>query len=158
MIIWLSINLVLDFSPFSESSQKTLPLSREMLTFPLVIILTSHNSCKHHTEILPIYYFLIVRNNKKEKQFDICIYMCCSFLPKTLFLLDNIQYSFLCLSSLPIIKVSPGSFQTNRHPLRHSPGLCSIWACPHEGNESFWEGQHVFPNVEDDQPKQWIWK
>lgn len=76
------------------------------------------------TAILFLYYILMLRNNKGKKQFDICIYVHYFLLP--LFPLESIQYSVLCLSALPIIKVSPGPFQANRYSLRHGPGLCSL--------------------------------
>lgn len=86
--------------------------------------------------------------------FGIWLWMDGSCVPSVLFLLKHIQHSFLCLSSLLIIKVSSGSIQANRYPIWNSLGLCSLSACPHEGVESVWEGQHVFSDVENDQPKQ----
>lgn len=56
------------------------------------------------------------------------------------------------------IKVPPGPLQADRHPLRHGPGLGGVRACPHEGTQPFREGQHVFPNVANDQPKQRVRK
>ena len=113
-------------------------------------------SVKHSNIKFPYILHLNIKKQQNKNSNLTSIFIYYSLLPITLFPCENIQYSFLCLSSLLIMKVSPRPFQADWHPLWHCPGLCSIWACSHEGNESFWEGQHVFPNVADDQPKQWI--
>lgn len=94
----------------------------------------------------------MLRNNKLQEAIG---HLSSHMLPFSFLPLENIECSFLCLSSCPMIKVSPGPFQANRNPLWHSAGLRSVWERSHEGTEPFREGQHVFPNVADDQPKQW---
>lgn len=64
--------------------------------------------------------------------------------------LQNAALSLLCLFSSPTIKVSPGSLKADGYSLWHCLGLCSLWTRSSERDESFWEGQHVFPNVADD--------
>lgn len=56
----------------------------------------------------------------------------------------------------PPIKVSPGSLQADGYSLWHRAGLGSVRARAGEGDEPLREGQHVCPDVEDDQQEQWL--
>lgn len=68
--------------------------------------------------------------------------------------LKIVASSLPCLFSSPTTKVSPGPLKADGYSLRHRLGLRGLRARPSERDESFREGQHVFPNVADDQPKQ----
>lgn len=114
----------------------------------------------HKNNFSVLFYLLRGKKRKKKKTKGsvmtpvfLCVALCLPAAPS--FLKTWVKVSCVSFSS-PTIKVSPGSLEADGYSLRHRAGLGSVRARASERDEPLREGQHVFPDVEDDQQEQWL--
>lgn len=84
-----------------------------------------HVGSTHPAAILFLYYILMLRNSKRKKaiwHLYLCILFFASFI-------STWKYSstLSCVSLLSQNQGLSRTFQANRYPLRHGPGLCSTY-------------------------------